>query len=100
MKNNKKIVTSLQAIKLGKKYRINFNIVPFDEWIFALNTELEHGSKFNNAFTNVTNDNLDLTARIAIAHLMEDPNYYYFLRKMEEKSERFWKKYRKPSIFL
>ena len=35
---------------------------------------MEHG--LVNPLTNVTNDNLLLTAKIALAHLNEFPNYY------------------------
>ena len=40
----------------------------------GLNIELEHGTI--NQKTNVTNDDLEKTAKIALAHLNEFPNYY------------------------
>lgn len=85
------------AIKLGKKFDINFYVVPFNEWLFGLNVELEHGRI--NKHTNVSNDRLDITAKIAMAHLEEDPRYYYRLKKMEAQSEKFWAKRNKPSIY-
>ena len=39
-----------------------------------MNIELEHG--LVNPETNVSNDDLVITAKIALAHLNEFPNYY------------------------
>lgn len=83
---------------LGKKYNINFNIIDFEEWHNGLNIELEHGSKFG-TLTNITNNNVDLTAKIAIAHLIEDPYYYKRLIKMEKEIDIYWKNKIKPNIF-
>ena len=45
-----------------------------EELLTGMNIELEHGTI--NPETNVTNDNLILTTKIALAHLNEFPNYY------------------------
>ena len=55
----------------------------------GMNIELEHG--LVNGTTNVTNDNLTTTGKIALAHLMEYPNYYneeYGLPAMERELKR------------
>jgi len=78
------------AARLGKKYNINFNVVSFTEWHYGLNVELEHGTKLG-SLTNITNNNVDLTAKIAIAHLIEAPDYYMRLYKMEKKMDQYWK---------
>jgi hypothetical protein len=57
-----------QAQKLAKQYQINLEQINFDEWHYGLNVELEHGKKFG-IITNITNNNLSLTAKIVIAHL-------------------------------
>jgi hypothetical protein len=44
--------------------------------------ELEHGTK--NPGTNVTDDDPEMTAQIARAHLLEDPKYYTHLKAMED----------------
>lgn len=57
--------------------------------LIGLNIELEHGVV--NTLTNVTNDDLIITGKIALAHLMEYPNYYneeYGLPAMEKELER------------
>ena len=61
--------------------------------VTGLNIELEHGKI--NPLTNVTNDDLIMTGKIALAHLMEYPNYYneeYGLPAMERELERILKK--------
>ena len=55
----------------------------------GLNVELEHGTKFPN--TNVTNDDPILTGKIALAHLMEFPDYYTRLKKLESESSAYLK---------
>lgn len=64
---------------------ITFNEFTIEEFLDGINIELEHGTI--NQKTNVTNDNLITTAKIALAHLNEFPNYYnkeYGLKKFEE----------------
>lgn len=80
-------ITNKVAKKLGEKYQINFKVVPFSEWKLGLNVELEHG-KLLSKLTNLTDNNLDMTAKIAIAHLIEEPRYYYYLEKMEQKFKK------------
>lgn len=64
---------------------VKFDKFSPDEFLEGINIELEHGKI--NSKTNVTNDNLILTAKIALAHLNEYPNYYnkdYGLKFFEE----------------
>lgn len=58
------------ALVLG----ISFDKYTIEEFLTGMNIELEHGTI--NPKTNVTNDNLITTAKIALAHLNEFPNYY------------------------
>lgn len=91
-------ITVPQAKLLAKKFDIDLDIIPFAEWKYGLNVELEHGKKFG-AITNITNNNLMMTAKIVIAHLQEYPDYYKRLKKMEEKADKFWMNKAKKSIF-
>ena len=64
---------------------ISFDQFSKEEFCDGMNIELEHGRV--NKDTNVTDDDPILTARIALAHLNEFPNYYnkeYGLRSFEE----------------
>lgn len=60
--------------KLIKKYNVKFDNFSLDDLITGINIEKEHGTV--NPITNVTNDNLEMTFKIALAHLYEFPNYY------------------------
>ena len=92
-------ISKQEANSIGKKYKINFKVVNIDEWFYGLNVELEHGSKLG-SLTNITKDNIDLTARIAIAHLIESPDYYKRLYKMESQMDFYWSNKIKPNIFI
>lgn len=73
------------ALYIAKKLNIKFDKFSVDDFLTGLNIELEHGKV--NPLTNVTNNNLEMTAKIALAHLNELPNYYnreYGLPKFEE----------------
>jgi len=88
-----------QSEKLAKYYKINLDIINFDEWHYGLNVELEHGKKFG-IITNITNNNLFITAKIVIAHLTEFPDYYKRLLKLETAADKYWSTKKKPNIFL
>jgi len=68
------LITNEQVLHVAKLLDITFNKFSFDDFKTGLNIELEHGNI--NPNTNVTNDNLFLTGKIALAHLNEFPNYY------------------------
>lgn len=65
----------------GDTLGIDWSKTPLKWWRNGINVELEHGKIHN--LTNVTNDDLMVTAKIAMAHILEDPNYYQKLEKME-----------------
>ncbi len=51
----------------------------------CVNVELEHGSKAGE--WNLTNNDAVATAKIALAHLDEIPDYYTRLKRMEESAK-------------
>ena len=63
-----------EALYAAKELGVIFDKFSPEEFLDGLNLELEHG--FVHPDTNVTNNNLILTAKIALAHLNEFPNYY------------------------
>ena len=69
--------------KLGEKLKIDFKKIPIEEFKMGMKVELEHGTKSKK--TNVTNNDPVKTAKIALAHLNEDPKYYKKLKAMEKK---------------
>lgn len=92
-------INKTTSIKLAKKYKINLDIIDIDEWHYGLNVELEHGRKVSK-LTNITGDNIDITCKIVIAHILEDPQYYKHLKKMEDRREKYWSTRNKPNIFI
>ena len=84
-----------EAREIAKKLNINFSQEFFDlnEFFMGINVELEHGTRFPQA--NVTNNDPILTGKIALAHLLEFPDYYTRLKKLEEEAKNYWKKNKK-----
>ena len=78
------------AKQIGKQLHISWKEVNLAEFTRGLNVELEHGSK--DPQTNVTDNNGKLTGEIAWAHLMEFPDYYTRLDKMEKTAKTHFKK--------
>ena len=80
------ILYNLQdALYVASILKIHFDKFSIEEFLDGINIELEHGTI--SPQTNVTNDNLITTAKIALAHLNEFPNYYnkdYGLRQFEK----------------
>jgi len=77
------------ARRIGKALGLSWKRLDLKQFHRGLNIELEHGKR--NAFTNVTNDDEILTAKIALAHLREFPDYYTRLNKLEKEAEDYWK---------
>ena len=74
-----------EILRIAKYLNIDFSKYPFEDFKRGITIELEHGNI--NPKTNVTNNDLLKTAKIALAHLNEFPNYYnkdYGLSKFEE----------------
>ena len=63
-----------EIMNVAKYLNIDFTKFPFEDFKRGISIELEHG--LQNIKTNVTNNNLLETAKIALAHLNELPNYY------------------------
>lgn len=80
-------------LNTAKMLGVKFDKFSVDDLITGVNIELEHG--IQNPQTNVTNNDLVLTMKIALAHLNEFPDYYnqtYGLPAFENslKSKRFY----------
>ena len=77
------------AFDVAEILDIKFDKFPPEDLLRGLNIELEHG--YVNPITNVTNNDLIMTAKIVLAHLMEFPNYYndeYGLPAMEKELKK------------
>lgn len=77
--------TMNDALIAAKNLGITFDQFTKEDFLRGINVELEHG--LINPFTNVTNNDLIATSKIALAHLNEFSNYYnkdYGITKFEE----------------
>ena len=82
--------TTEQAREIGAEIGIDWAGAPFapDELRDGMNVELEHG--LHDMLTNVSDDDPQTTAKIALAHLNEFPDYYVRLEQMEKEAEEYW----------
>ena len=77
-----------EAQRLGASLGIDWKKVDLEQFRRGLEVELEHGAR--DPETNVTNDDLGLTGKIAWAHLKEFPDYYTRLDKLEAEADAYW----------
>lgn len=94
MSETGKRFTADDARVIGEEIGIDWSSSPFDvdQFRVGMNVELEHG--LHDALTNVTDDDPHLTAKIALAHLNEFPDYYTRLERLEEEAKRDWERRR------
>ena len=78
--------TEEEAKWAGDQLGINWKMYDLEQFRMGLEVELEHGSV--DPVTNISGDDLTVTAKIALAHLREIPDYYSRLAKMEAEAER------------
>lgn len=86
--STRKGFTAEEARQAGEKIGIDWASASFDveQFRMGMDVELEHGS--DDSMTNVTDDDPIYTAKIALAHLNEFPDYYSRLERMEEQAKR------------
>ena len=79
-----------KARQIGAEIGIDWASAPFDveQFRMGMNVELEHG--LHDPQTNVTDSDPITTAKIALAHLKEFPDYYSRLERMEQDAKREW----------
>ena len=80
--------TADEAREMGERIGIDWSSTEFDVEQFraGMEVELEHGLR--DPATNVTDDDPETTAKIALAHLNEFPDYYVRLERLESEAER------------
>ena len=86
--NPRRKFSSTEARDIGDRLGLDWSVFDLAEFQRGLEVELEHGSR--DPETNVTNDDLGLTGKIAWAHLKEFPDYYTRLDKLEAEADEFW----------
>ncbi|MFX0168815.1 MAG: DUF5661 family protein [Candidatus Hodarchaeota archaeon] len=84
----KKSFTAKEAKEIGEKLGIKWDKFDIEQFRKGMDVELEHGRR--DPRTNVTDDDPILTGKIAWAHLIEFPDYYERLEKLEEEAKAYW----------
>ncbi len=86
--SEKRHFTPEEAKKIGNGLGVDWGRIDLEQFRMGLEVELEHGAA--DPETNVTDDDLGMTGKIALAHLNEYLDYYTRLAKMETEAEEFW----------
>ena len=68
--------------------QISDELFDLDDVWAGMEVELEHGTRYPDF--DVTGDDPVLTAKVALAHLREFPDYYQRLEHMEKEAEAAW----------
>ncbi len=79
-------LTIEQTKEIGDSLGVNWDEIDIEQFKRGLLVELEHGTV--NPKTNITDDDAVMTAKIALAHLQELPDYYTLLQNMEMEAEQ------------
>ncbi len=85
---NQKGFTAEEAKSIGEKLGVDWTKFDVEQYRMGMEVELEHGLVDQD--TNVTDDNILVTGKIALAHLKEYPDYYTRLKIMETEAEKYW----------
>jgi hypothetical protein len=80
---SKATVNPEEARRFGSEIGVDWEKAPFDVEQFRMGMEVEFEHGRHDPQTDVTNDDPILTAKIALAHLKELPDYYTRLKRME-----------------
>jgi hypothetical protein len=86
----KKKFSAKKSKEIGEKLGIKWDKFDVEQFRMGLDVELEHGTRTK--ITNVTGDDPLMTGKIAYAHLLEFPDYYDRLNKLEKDADAYWKK--------
>lgn len=84
----KKRFSLAEAQQIGNALGIDWHAFGVEQFQMGLEVELEHGAR--DIQTNVTNDDVLITGKIALAHLKEFPDYYTRLSAMEKEADEYW----------
>ena len=81
-------VSAEDARNVGSALKIDWTKVDLEQFRRGIEVEFEHGAV--DPETNVTNDDLTITGKIAWTHLKEFPDYYVRLAQMEAEAVAYW----------
>ena len=84
MSYSRPTTTTDDARRVGDALQVDWNQIDLEQLRRGMDVEFEHGA--HDPQTDVTHDDLLMTAKIALAHLKEFPDYYVRLQRMEEEA--------------
>ena len=85
---NKRKISIDEAQRIGATLGIDWAKIDLYQFQRGIQVEFEHGA--HDPETNVTNDDVVLTGKIAWAHLKEFPDYYTRLARLEAEADAYW----------
>ena len=83
--DNQRHISIEEARSIGTQLGINWAQIDLEQFRRGIEVEFEHGA--HDPETDVTGDNLNLTGKIAWAHLKEIRDYYTRLDRLEAEAE-------------
>lgn len=82
-------LTLAKAKEVGDEIGVDWSEIDLGEFRQGIKEEMEHGSEYGSA-TKVHEDDYVISGRIALAHLIEVPDYYQRLEDLEDEGEAVW----------
>lgn len=83
--DNQRHISTEEARSIGTQLGINWARIDLEQFRRGIEVEFEHGA--HDPETDVTGDDLNLTGKIAWAHLKEIRDYYTRLDRLEAEAE-------------
>jgi len=83
--DNQRHISIEEARSIGTQLGINWAQIDLEQFRRGIEVEFEHGA--HDPETNATGDDLNLTGKIAWAHLKEIRDYYTRLDRLEAEAE-------------
>ena len=84
----RRVIEADEAHRIGSELGVDWAEIDIQQFRRGLEVELEHGLR--DPQTNVTDDDMSLTGKVAWAHLKEFADYYTRLDAMEAAAEAYW----------
>lgn len=88
MDDTERVLSRFFALK-GITFRTDVPAWLREQLLMGYQVELEHGSRLDTRL-NISRDAVPVTIKIALAHLVEAPDYYTRLKEMERQAKAHW----------
>lgn len=82
-------LTLKKTKEIGDEIGLDWSIIDLGEFRQGIKEEMEHGTEYG-AASQVHDDDYVISGRIALAHIIEVPDYYQRLEDLETDAEKLW----------